>query len=146
MQWCKLDNFLLSSNGSWTDNDSNAKGDTKEINFTNDNCNESHTTASNKTLTPIYPTTLFSDNRNSVSHLIERNKASILNGILPGAHNITLLTWFVACHFTGNWTCYLPFAQWADTQSLENPSSTIQLDDWLSYNLTAGILLLFCPC
>jgi hypothetical protein len=138
MQRHKPDDSLLSSNGSWMEDDSNVKGDTKEIYSTNNNGNECCATAFHKALTPVCPTTLFSNNRNSVSCQMERNKASILDGIWLGSHDITLLTCFVACHFAGYWTSYLPFATWADTQSLENPSSTIQLDDWLSLKSDGG--------
>jgi hypothetical protein len=34
MQRCNLDDSLSSSNGSWMDDDSNAKGDTNEIDST----------------------------------------------------------------------------------------------------------------
>jgi hypothetical protein len=93
MQWCKFDNSLLSSNGSWTDNDSDAKGDAIEINYGD----EGHAI-----LTPVCPTTLFTDNRIPVSHQMKRDKALILNGIWPGSHNITLLTRFGVCHFAGD--------------------------------------------
>jgi hypothetical protein len=55
MQWHKPDNSLLSSNGSWMDDDSSAEGDMKEIYSTNDDGNKGHATASNKTLTPVVP-------------------------------------------------------------------------------------------
>jgi hypothetical protein len=109
------------------DDDSNARRDTKEADSTNKDGNKGHAT-----LTPVCPTTLFNDNRIPVSCQMERNKASILDGIWRGSHNIILLTRFVACHFVGDWNSHLPFAHWVDTQLLENPSSAIQLDNWHS--------------
>jgi hypothetical protein len=98
-----------------------------ENNSIDEDGNEGHAT-----LTPVCPATLFINNRTPVSFQMEGNEASILNGIWPGSHNITLLTRFVACHFAGDWNSYLPFTHWADSQLLENPSSNIQLDDWHS--------------
>jgi hypothetical protein len=120
LQQCKFDDSLLSSNGSWTDNDSDAKGDANEIAFSDEGGDKRHAF-----LTPVCPTTPFNNNRISVSHQMERDKVSILDGNWPGSHNITLLTHFVACHFTGDWNSYLLFVYWADSQLLENLSSSI---------------------
>jgi hypothetical protein len=105
VQWRKFDDSLLSSNGSWTNDDSNTKGDANEIAFSNEDGEKGYAI-----LTPVCPTTLFNDNRiPPVSCQMERDKVSILDGIWPGSHNITLLTSFVACHFTVDWNNYLPF-------------------------------------
>jgi hypothetical protein len=111
MQRRKFDDSLLSSNGSWTDNDSNAKGGANEIDFTDKDGDKGHAI-----LTPVCPATLFTDNRIPVSCQMERDKALIFDGIWPQSHNITLLTRFVACHLAGDWNSFLPFAHWAHSQ------------------------------
>jgi hypothetical protein len=135
LQRRKYDDYLLSFNVSWTDDDSDAKGDANEIACSNKDGDEGHAI-----LTPVYSTNLFKDNRILVSCQMERDKASILDGDWPGPHNITLLTRHVVCHFTGYWNSYLPFAHLADSQSLDNPSSFIQLDDWRSLIFNGGDL------
>jgi hypothetical protein len=55
MQWHKPENFLLSSNSSWMDDDSNAEGDTKEIYSTSNDSNKGHATAPDKALTLFDP-------------------------------------------------------------------------------------------
>jgi hypothetical protein len=114
LQHCKLDESLLSSNGSWMDNVSDAEGDANEDTSSNKGGDEGQTPH-----TPVCPTTLFNDNRNPDSLLMERDEVSILDRIWTGSHNIILLTRFVVCHFAGDWNSYLPFANWADSQSLE---------------------------
>ncbi len=120
LQRCHFDESLLSSNGSWTDNVSNAKGEANEIAFSDKDSDKGYTTH-----TPVCPTTLFNYNRNSVSCPMEKDEVSILDRIWRGSHDITFLTRFVACHFAGDWNSYLPFAHWADSQLLEKPSSPI---------------------
>ena len=97
LQRPKFDESLLSSNGSWIDNDSNAKRDANEIAFSNKDGDKGHAIH-----TPVHPTTLFNDNRIPVSRLMERDEVSILDGIWLGSHEITLLTHFVAFHFAGD--------------------------------------------
>jgi hypothetical protein len=92
------------------DDVSDAKGDANENTFSNKDGDKGQTPHA-----PVCPTTLFNDNRNPVSHPMERAKVSILDGIWPGSHNITLLTRFVACHFAGDWNNYLLFAHWVDS-------------------------------
>ncbi len=132
---CEFNESLVSSKGSWMDYVSDAEGDVNENTFSNKDGDEGQTTH-----TPVCPTTLFNNNRNHISHLMGRGKVSILNGIWPGCYNITLLTHFVACHLAGDWNSYLPFAHWVDTQSLEYPSSSIQLDNWRSLKSDGGDL------
>ncbi len=146
MQGRKLNDSCLSSNSSWTDNDSDSKEDTKEIDSTNNEGNKGHVTASNKTLTPVCPITLFSDNRNSVTCLMERSKASILNGIWSGAHNISLLTCFVGATSQVTGLAIVLLHNW---RTLNCWKTLPPLSNWTTgilLNLTARILLLFPPC
>jgi hypothetical protein len=110
----------LSSNSSWTDNVSDAEGGANENTFSDEDGDKGQTSH-----TPVCPTILFNDSRNPVSHQMEKDKVSVLDGIWLGCHNITLLTRFVACHFAGDWNSYLTFAHWVDPQLLEYPSSSI---------------------
>jgi hypothetical protein len=105
LQCHHFDESLLSSNGSWMDDVSNAEGEANEIAFSDKDSDKGYTTH-----TPVRPTTLFNDNKIPVSCPMEKDEVSILDGIWPGSHNITFLTHFVACHFTGDWNIYLPFA------------------------------------
>jgi hypothetical protein len=90
-------------------------------------------------------------------NLSNRDKAAILNGFWPGAHEITLLTQFMLVQFSGDWSAYLYFAnwtdtqslersaylyfaKWADTQSLEQPDLMINIGDWLLLKSGTGIL------
>jgi hypothetical protein len=138
LQRRKFDDSLLSSNSSWTDNDSDAKGDANEIAFSNEDGDKGHAI-----LSPVCPTTLFNDNRIPVSCQMERDEAPILDGNWPGSHNITLLTRLVACHLAGDWNSYLLFAHWADSQLLGNPSFSTQLDDWCYLKSNGGDLSAF---
>jgi hypothetical protein len=79
------------------DNVSDAKGDANE-NTSSDKDGDKGQTPH----TPVCPTTLFNDNRNPGSRLMERDEVSILDGTWPGSHNITLLIPFVSCHCTGD--------------------------------------------
>ncbi len=135
LQHRKFDESLSSSNGSWTGDVSDAEGNENEIAFSNKDGDKGHSTHS-----PVRPTALFNNSRNPVSHPMERDEVSILNGIWPGSHNITLLIHFAACHFTGNWNSYLPFPHWADSQALESPSSYIRLVTWRSLKSNGGDL------
>ncbi len=128
LQRRKFDDSFLSYNSSWTDNDSNAEGDADEIAFSDENGDKGHAT-----LPPVCSTTLFNNNRIPASCQMERDVASIPNGIWPGSHNITLLTHSVVCHFAGDWNSYLPFTHGADSQLLENPPSAIRVDNWCSW-------------
>jgi hypothetical protein len=107
LQHCKFNKSLLSSNCSWTDNVSDAKGDANKNTSSNKDSDRRLTSH-----TPVCPTTLFSDDRNPCSCWMERDKVSILDRIWPGSHNNTLLTRVVACHFAGDWNSYLLFAHW----------------------------------
>jgi hypothetical protein len=69
---------------------------------------------------------------------IEVSHNAIEDGIWPGSQNVSLLTHFVSCHFSGDWMAYLPFVHWADTQLMEHPDSKICLDDWLSLKSVSG--------
>ncbi len=89
----------------------------------------------NPTLSPpaIKPISLFG-NHSSDSLQTNKEETDILDGIWPGSHNATLLTHFVTCHFSGDWSAYLPFAHWADSKFLGHPSTSISIDEWLSLN------------
>jgi hypothetical protein len=76
LQRRKINESLLSSNGSWTDDDCYAEGDANVIAFINKDSEEGHAI-----YTPVHPTTLFNNNRIPVSCLMERDEVSILNGI-----------------------------------------------------------------
>jgi hypothetical protein len=62
LQYHKFDEYLLSSNSSWTDNASDAKGVANEIAFSDDDGDEGHNTH-----TPACLTTLFNHNMIPVS-------------------------------------------------------------------------------
>jgi hypothetical protein len=78
---------------------------------------------------------------------IDQDKEDILKGIWPGSHNVHLLTCFITCHFSGDWTACLLFAHWAEGWSLTASGAPIQLDEWLEeedhmvneYGAEAGI-------
>jgi hypothetical protein len=74
---------------------------------------------------------LFEDH-GSNSYQTNKKETDILDGIWPGSHNATLLTRFMTCHFSGDWSVYLPFAHWADSKSLGHPSTSISIGKWLS--------------
>jgi hypothetical protein len=96
LQRCDCDDSLLFYNGSWMDDDSDAEGDANEIAFSFENNDKGPAT-----LLPVCPTTLFDNNGIPVSHRMERDAASISNGIWPGSNNIILLTCYVMCHPAG---------------------------------------------
>ena len=79
----------------------------------------------------VKPTTLFG-NHGPNSLQTDKEKTDILDGIWPGSYNATLLTHFVTCHSSGNWSAYLPFAHWVDSKSLGRPGTSISIDEWLS--------------
>jgi hypothetical protein len=117
LQWRRFDDFFLSFNGSWMDNDSDAEGDANEIAFSNKDGDKV-----NATLTPVCPTTLFNNKRTPVSHLMERDATSILDGI--SLYSPALL------HGTSQETGIAIFPLHMGRTLLENHSSSIQLDDW----------------
>jgi hypothetical protein len=121
LQCHEFNESLLPSNGSWTEHVSDTEGDANENTSSNKDGDKGQTPH-----THVCPTTLFNNNRNPGSHPMERDEVSLLDRIWLGS---TLLTRFVACHFAGDWNRYLPFAHWADSQLLEYPSSSIQLDN-----------------
>ena len=57
---------------------------------------------------------------------------SMLDGIWPGSRDVQLVQRFVKMHFADDWTPYLYFAQWADTQLSADPGVIVRLEDWLS--------------
>jgi hypothetical protein len=88
---------------------------------------------------PMKPTTLVGETTTSQINLSSREEAAILDRIWPGSCNITFLTRFVVVRLSGDWTAYLQFAHWADTQSMEHPDLAITLDDWLLLKWDAGL-------
>ncbi len=66
---------------------------------------------------------------------------AIRNGIWPGSHNATLISHVVSLHFAGDWSAYLQFAHWADTQLMLYPKVPVHLDSWLSQksDLVGGV-------
>ncbi len=140
LQQCECNESLLFYNGSWMDDDSDAEGCVNEIAFSNKDDDKGPAT-----LLPVCPTTLLNDVKIPVSHQMERDAASISNGIWPGSHNIILLTRFVACYPAGDWNSYLFFAQGADSKSLENFSPLFEWTTGILFNPTAGIHLFRCP-
>jgi hypothetical protein len=109
------------------DDDSDAEGGANKIAFSNKDNDKGPAT-----LLPVHPTTPFNDNRIPVSHWMERDAASISDGIWPGSHNIILLTCFIACHHAGDWNSYLFFTQGVDSQLPKSSLSSIQVNNWCS--------------
>jgi hypothetical protein len=114
------------SSSLWTNNVNNG-------NMSPGSDNKSASSDANPFLSPpsVKPTTLFG-NHGPNSLQTDKEETDILDGIWPGSHNVTLLTRFVTCHFSGDWSAYLPFAHWADSKSLGHPSTSISIDKWLS--------------
>ncbi len=88
--------------------------------------------------TLVKPMTLFGEKRTPIACQVNNKEAAILDRIWPGSHDVVLVIRFVLCHFAGDWTTYLPFAHWADSQSLDYPNSYICLDKWHSLKSDAG--------
>ncbi len=62
----------------------------------------------------------------------------MLDGIWPGSRDVKLVQRFVQMHFADDWTSYLYFAQWADTQLSSDSSAIVRLEDWLSLDEEHG--------
>jgi hypothetical protein len=122
-----------SSDSSGTNDNSNSVGNSTKTDSSDSDGNEADSLLLDLFLAPVCLTTLFEgDGTHCHQELIESN---IINGIWPGNHDITLITYFVDCHFDGDWNGYMYFGQWAEEQRLDAPSASIRLDYWLSLKL-----------
>ncbi len=88
---------------------------------------------------PVQPMTLCGKKGSSRVCPPDRKEANILDKIWLGSHNVTLLTRFVLCHFSGDWSVYLPFAHLADSWSLEHPDLEICLNKELLLKLDSDV-------
>ncbi len=114
------------SSGLWTD-------DVDNSNMSPGSNSESASPNADPSSSPpaVKPISLF-ENHSSDSLQTNKEETDILDGIWPGSYNANLLTRFVTCHFSGDWSAYLPFVHWVDSKSLGHLGTSISIDEWLS--------------